>query len=221
MAYHYVKVWDVFVRLHHWLILALMAVSYATARAHRMDWHMLSGYAILTLVIFRILWGFFGSESARFARFLRSPAAAWRQLRGLTKAEPDREPTHNAAGGWMVLLLLCMLLLQAGSGLFSYDQIFTYGPLAKRVPEPVMEAASALHVRLFYWLLGAVAVHVTAVALYRVLKGHDLLQPMITGVKKLPADVPAPKLASPALGLLLLGLSAGFVWWITTLRIGL
>lgn len=221
MQYHYVKVWDGFVRANHWLILGLMVVSFATARAHRMDWHMLSGYAVLTLLIFRVLWGFFGSQSARFAAFVASPAAALRHLGRLREASPDREISHNAAGGWMVLLLLGMLILQAVSGLFTYDQIFTYGPLARRAPEWVVDWASSIHVRNFYWLLAAIALHVIAVGVYRAMKGHDLLGPMIHGTKKLPADVAAPSMAPMGLGLMLLAVSAGIVWGITRLRIGL
>ncbi len=220
MQFHYVKVWDGFVRLNHWLILVLMVVSFATARAHRMDWHMLSGYTVLTLVLFRVLWGFLGSQSARFAEFVASPAAVLRQLAGLGRAEPDREASHNAAGGWMVLLLLGMLLLQALTGLFSYDQIMTRGPLARRAPEWFVDLATSVHISNFYWLLGAVALHVAAVLAYRVAKGHDLLGPMITGTKKLPAEVAAPRMASPVLGLTLLAFSAAVVWGVTMLRVG-
>ncbi len=221
MQFHYVKVWDGWVRMNHWLILVLMLVSFGTAKAHRMDWHMLSGYAILTLLIFRVLWGLVGSDTARFANFIASPFAALRQLGKLGQREPDREVTHNAAGGWMVLLLLALLLTQAITGLFTYDQVFTRGPLARRASEWVVDLASSIHVQNFYWLLGAVALHVVAVGVYFVAKHHDLLGPMIHGEKKLPADVPAPRMASPALGLGLLLLSAGIVWGITRLRIGL
>lgn len=221
MQFHYIKVWDGWVRMNHWLILVLMVVSFGTAKAHRMDWHMLSGYAILTLLIFRVLWGLVGSDTARFARFVASPLAALRQLTKIGSREPDREVTHNAAGGWMVLLLLALLLVQATTGLFTYDQVFTRGPLSRRVSEEWVDFASSIHVKNFYWLLGAIALHVVAVGVYFVAKHHDLLGPMIHGVKKLPADVPAPRMASPALGLALLGFSAALVWGITRLRIGL
>ena len=220
MQFHYIKVWDGWVRLNHWLILVLLLVSFGTAKAHSMDWHMRSGYAILTLLLFRLLWGVFGSETARFGHFLSWPGAAWAQLRKLGQREPDAEPGHNAAGGWMVLLLLALLLTQAVTGLFTYDQIFTRGPLARRVPEWVVDRASSIHVQNFYWLLAAIAVHVVAVGVYFVAKSHDLLGPMIHGVKKLPTGVAAPRMASPALGLSLLGLSAAIVWGITRLRIG-
>lgn len=118
---------------------------------------------------------------------------------------------HNAAGGWMVLVLLGLLLAQAVTGLFTYDQIFTYGPLARQVSEATRDAASSWHVFLVNIILAAVALHVLAVVLYRVVKGHRLARAMVTGRKTLPAEVPAPRIGSPALALALLALSAGVV----------
>ncbi|NCY25614.1 MAG: hydrogenase, partial [Alphaproteobacteria bacterium] len=170
MQFHYVKVWDGWVRMNHWLILVLMLVSFGTAKSQKMDWHMLSGYTILTLLIFRLLWGVFGSDTARFATFLAWPGAAWRQLARLGRREPDREVSHNPAGGWMVMLLLALLLTQATSGLFTYDQVFTRGPLARWVSEEWVDFASTLHVKNFYWLLAAIVAHVVAVGVYFVAK---------------------------------------------------
>ena len=93
-----IKIWDGWVRLVHWSIVILIPVSYLTARSHNMDWHMRSGYTLLTLLIFRVLWGLVGSEPARFVSFLRSPFAALAHLRhvlgddgvlpGLRRADP-------------------------------------------------------------------------------------------------------------------------------------
>jgi hypothetical protein len=104
----------------------------------------------------------------------------------------------------MVVLLLALLLTQATSGLFTYDQVFTRGPLARWVSEEWVDFASTLHVKNFYWLLAAIVAHVVAVGVYFVAKSHDLLGPMIHGEKKLPADIPPPRMASPAFGLALL-----------------
>jgi cytochrome b len=219
MRFHYVQVWDGFVRFTHWAILALVAISFATAKTHRMEWHMLCGYAALTLLIFRIAWGFVGSENARFRAFLGSPAAAFRQLGKLGRAEPDREVSHNPAGGWMVVILLALLLTQAITGLFAFDQVFTRGPLANRAPEWVVDLATSVHLRNFYILLGAIVIHVIAIAIYRVSKGQDLLVPMVVGSKRLPEDVEPPRHASPKLGLALLAASAATVYGITALRV--
>lgn len=219
MRFHYVPVWDGFVRFTHWAILALVAISYATAKAHKMELHMLSGYAALTLLLFRVAWGFVGSENARFRAFVGSPGAAFRQLGKLGRAEPDREVSHNPAGGWMVVILLALLLTQAITGLFAFDQVFTRGPLANRAPEWLVDLATSVHLRNFYILLAAVLIHVIAIAIYRVTKGHDLLVPMVTGTKKLPEEVDPPEHASPKLGLALLIGCAALVYGITQLRV--
>ena len=218
-----VKVWDGWVRLFHWGTVACVAISYATAQMDAWQLHYLSGYTLLALVIFRILWGLVGSANARFATFLRSPLAGFRELARFTRREPDTEMTHNPAGAWMVLLLLLMLLVQAVSGLFTnHDVGFTYsahGPLANSVSEAASERASALHVSFINLLLAAIALHVLAVLAYALVKRQDLVRPMVTGVKRLPdSAAPAPRHAPALLGLVLLGASAAAVWWVTGLR---
>jgi cytochrome b len=98
-----IKVWDLPVRLFHWAIVVLIFFAWGTQEWDHMEWHVWIGYTILTLLLFRIIWGLVGSDTARFARFLRSPIAALVHLRHITRREADREVGHNAAGGWMVL----------------------------------------------------------------------------------------------------------------------
>ena len=126
-----IKVWDAPVRLFHWLLAVLVAVSVSTGYigGNVMRWHVWSGCAILGLLIFRLLWGFAGSTTARFAHFVRGPRAALGYARGLLSRSPSHTPGHNPLGGWMVLLLLASAALQAGTGLFSNDDIATEGPL--------------------------------------------------------------------------------------------
>ncbi len=193
-----VKVWDGWVRLFHWSVVVLLAVSYVSIEAGNLQLHYLSGYTLLALVLFRIAWGFVGSDTARFARFLRSPLAALRHLREFPRPEPDREIGHNAAGGWMVLVLMGLLLAQAVTGLFADTGYGDYGPLAKTVAGETSDRLTGLHHAIFDWILVAVALHVTAIAAYALLKGHDLLGPMITGRKTLPGDATAPRLAPSA-----------------------
>ncbi|MEI6161636.1 MAG: cytochrome b/b6 domain-containing protein [Roseococcus sp.] len=211
-----VKVWDGWVRLVHWSIVILIPVSYLTARSHNMDWHMRSGYTLLTLVIFRILWGLVGSEPSRFMTFLRSPFAALAHLRHLKREPgPDRELTHNPAGGWMVVIILSVLLTQAVTGLFTDDQIFTRGPLAQQVSGAWSERAGFIHIRLINVIGIAIFLHIVAIIWYRVSLGHDLVQAMMIGSKPMPEGTRAPKMGHPVLALALLGASAGFVNWIS------
>ncbi|WBV44071.1 cytochrome b/b6 domain-containing protein [Pseudoroseomonas cervicalis] len=203
-----VKVWDGWVRLVHWALIGLIGLSWWSAETGRMDLHMTSGYAILTLLLFRLGWGVVGSDTARFGRFLRSPLAALGHLRHLFRREPDREIGHNAAGGWMVLALIAALLTQAVTGLFADDQIFTRGPLARSVPPEASDWATSIHIRAFNLILALAALHVLAVGLYFLAKGQNLVRPMLTGWKWLPAGSAAPRLAPFWLGLLLLALAA-------------
>ena len=213
-----IRIWDRPVRLFHWTLIALVATSYASGKGGAWTLHYASGYAILTLVLFRILWGFVGSENARFAHFLKSPLAALRQLSKLTKRDPDKETGHNPAGGWMVVVLLALLLTQAFSGLFAnHDPGFSYsqhGPLALKVGEATSESLSALHLGIQRYLLAAIALHVLAIMLYKLVKGHELVMPMLTGEKLVPEGVKAPRLAPGrlALGLLVLAGAAVFLF---------
>jgi len=209
-----VRVWDLPTRLFHWAIVLLVAFSWLAQKLDWMDWHKLSGYAVLTLLLFRLAWGFVGSETARFRQFLASPRAALRHLAHLPRREPDHQVGHNAAGGWMVLGLLGLLAVQVGTGLFANDDVLTEGPLADTVDKSTSDWLSHIHVVNFRLIKLAVAAHILAVLTYAVLKRHDLVRPMLTGRKRLPAELPPPRMASPWLALLLVVLAAGAVTWL-------
>jgi len=202
-----ILVWDAPTRLFHWLIVALVVAAYATWRLNWMDWHAQAGNALLTLVLFRLLWGFFGSETTRFSRFLTSPRVALRHLAHMLRREPDRQAGHNPAGGWMVLILLALLLGEALTGLYVANDVADVGPFTASGPAPIANAITSLH--LIFWdaLLAAVALHVLAVLVYAVAKRHNLVLPMITGWKTLPDSVPQPRMVGPARVILLLSCS--------------
>ncbi|MGH8822474.1 MAG: cytochrome b/b6 domain-containing protein [Rhodoferax sp.] len=201
-----VLVWDVPVRLFHWLVVVLVTAAYVTLKLNWIAWHVRVGEALLALVMSRLLWGGFGSETARFRSFVASPAAALRHLRHLFRREPDVQVGHNAAGGWMVLLLLALLLLETLSGLYVNNEIADEGPLSAVVPVWLANAISALHGLAWDALLAAVALHVFVIALYAVAKGHNLLRPMLTGYKLLPSFIDAPRQRPALLALLALGI---------------
>ncbi|WP_419896311.1 cytochrome b/b6 domain-containing protein [Roseomonas sp. USHLN139] len=217
MALVKVKVWDGWVRAGHWLVAGLIGLSWWSAETGRMELHVTSGYLVLSWLLFRLAWGFLGSETARFGRFLRSPAAALGHLRHLFRREPDREIGHNAAGGWMVLALLAALLLQAGSGLFADDDILTRGPLAGFVSGETSYFLTTLHGWNFNLILALVGLHVAAVLLYALAKRQDLVRPMVTGNKRLPEGTAAPRFAPLWRGALFAGLAAAIVWGVSRL----
>ncbi len=214
-----VKVWDGWVRLFHWSIVLLVIGQYVTVQLSLMEWHIRCGYLVLALLVFRLGWGLVGSDSARFARFLKSPLAALAHLRHLRRREPDTEIGHNAAGGWMVLVLLALLLAQVGSGLFASEEpgesYAAHGPFALRVADALSARLTALHGLGFNLLLGAIGLHVLAVLAYALLKRQDLVRPMVTGFKRLPPGLAAPRLGHPLLAVALLGLGFGLAWWLS------
>jgi cytochrome b len=132
-----VLVWDAPTRLFHWLVVLLVAAAYATSRLNWMVWHGRVGYVLLALLLFRLLWGFFGSDTARFSRFLAPPRAVMQHIRNALLREPDRQVGHNPAGGWVVVLLLALLLAETLTGLYVANDIADEGPLTEFVPARV------------------------------------------------------------------------------------
>jgi len=208
---HPIRVWDAPTRLFHWGIVVLLGVSWLTESIGAMQLHFLCGYTIIALLLFRLVWGFLGSETSRFSRFLKSPIAALRHLAHLHRREPDTEIGHNAAGGWMVLVMLVLLAVQAATGLCANDDGATEGPLFNYVGKDRSDWLSHIHSVNFTLIQIAVALHVLAIIAYAVLKRHDLVRPMITGRKYLPAGIRAPALASPLLALVVFVIAAGVV----------
>jgi cytochrome b len=189
-----VRVWDLPTRLFHWLTVALVAAAYVTERLDWMVWHVYAGEALLALVLFRLGWGLAGSHSARFVHFVTSPRAAAGHLAHLFRREPDDQAGHNPAGGWMVLLLLALLLGETLTGIVVNNDVADHGPLTDLMPAAVANLVTDLHALLWDALLAAIALHVAAILVYAVTKGHDLVRPMVTGRKRLAAWILPPRL---------------------------
>ena len=215
----YVKVWDAPVRLFHWLLVLLFAFMFVSGnlKGDWMEWHMRSGYAILALVLFRILWGFAGSTYARFSSFVAGPSAGIAFARKLLARAPAHVAGHNPLGGWMVLALLIALLFQVGTGLFANDDILIEGPLAALVTKATSDKLTSWH----YWnvnvLLALVAAHVLAVLYHAVFMKENLIGAMFTGLKRMPADTAkgvVARFTSPWLALVLLAVAAVAVYLI-------
>ncbi len=179
-----VLVWDLPTRLFHWCLFLLVGASWATGEMGEMEWHMRSGIAILTLLLFRLLWGFYGSTTARFVSFVTSPLRAISYGRDLAAGKAARYLGHNPLGGWMVVVLILLLLSQAATGLFSNDDIFTEGPLYHLVTKATSDYLTGLHKTLFDLLLVCVAIHVAASLFYLFVKKENLILPMIHGFKR-------------------------------------
>ncbi len=215
-----VRVWDWPVRVVHWAVFALVVVSVATGLVggNAMEWHLRSGFGILLLVLFRILWGFLGSHHARFSSFVRGPAAVIAYARSLLQPPPAVHTGHNPLGGWFVVLLLTALLTQAATGLFANDDIAAEGPLAKRISDDLSDRFTALHVVGAWVVVGLASVHVGAAFFYLAVFKENLIQPMVTGVKLVPRRVvdAATRPVKGARALALLAICAYAVWVLVT-----
>lgn len=184
-------IWDLPIRIVHWAIVLLIPFAWWCYQHDHMDWHRLAGYAVLALMAFRLFWGVAGSDTARFASFLKGPGAIWRYLRG----GAPKAVGHNPIGGWSVMLLLTLLIVQPVLGLFAADDNgLNSGPFADWVSFERQLQAETFHMILFWTLVGVVALHVCAIAFYR-LRGEPLAWAMVSGRGTLPAGVEAPKRA--------------------------
>jgi cytochrome b len=168
--------WDLPIRLFHWLLAGLIAFSWWTVHNHHTDWHIWSGCAILTLLIFRLLWGFVGSSTARFSSFVRGPRAVRDYVRGKWTGFG-----HTPLGTLSVVALLAAVAVQVGLGLFSEDEDGLYlGPLSRLVSSDTSDSIRNLHESWFNVVLGLIVLHIGAILFYR-LRGKHLTKPMITG----------------------------------------
>jgi cytochrome b len=210
-----VVVWDWPVRIVHWILVVLIAVSYVTSEigGNAMTYHMWSGYAILALIVFRILWGFFGSHHARFTSFVAGPAAIGRYVGDMVRGRAAVFLGHNPLGALSVLALLLAIAVQAVTGLFANDEIFTEGPLASRVSGDTSSLLTTIHRYNFYVVLALIALHIAAVLFYLLVKRDNLIAPMLTGRKRVAAELASavPPVASLWLALALFAVVAAAV----------
>ncbi|HKU85787.1 MAG TPA: cytochrome b/b6 domain-containing protein [Casimicrobiaceae bacterium] len=182
-----VPVWDWPVRFVHWAIVLLLAALLVTGKAGGdwLAWHMRAGETLLALALFRVLWGVVGSRHARFASFVRGPREVAAYARSLLRPPHATFAGHNPLGGWMVVLLLAALLVQAALGLFTNDDIMNEGPLVRHVSKDLSDQLSSLHRRNAWIVIGLASVHIVAVLGYLVAFRDNLITPMLTGRKRL------------------------------------
>jgi cytochrome b len=188
-----IKVWDFPIRLFHWLLVALIIFLWCSAAIadDLMAWHLSAGKLLLALLLFRVTWGFCGSQTARFTHFVRPPMQALYYLTDLIKSKPDNTIGHNPAGAYMVLMMMIVLLVQIISGLCNSDDIFFEGSLFQYLDEKTANWMAVIHYYNFYILLALIAIHLLAIVSYY-LKGNNLIAPMISGCKKVQKNITQP-----------------------------
>ncbi len=207
-----VPVWDVPTRLWHWLLVPLLPFSWWTAETGRLEWHRWSGYTLLGLVIFRIYWGFAGSSTARFNRFLRGPGAIADYLRGRWELAAG----HNPLGALSVFTLLVLLLLQIVLGLFAVDvDGLESGPLSLYVSFDTGRAAAEWHDVVFQVLMYLVALHVLAVLYYLLFRRQNLVGAMFSGKRRFESRVVPVQRASWLRLIIGIVISVSLTWAVT------
>lgn len=177
-----VLVWDLPTRACHWLLVLAIAAAYISGDTggNLLVWHGRLGLCIVGLIAFRIVWGFTGSTHARFASFVRGPAALKDYLAGNW-----RGLGHNPLGALSVLGLLGLTALQLTSGLFTQNDDTGYaGPLYPLVSSAISELATRLHHKVFDVLMIVIGLHILAVLFYTHVRKDNLIKPMLTGHKE-------------------------------------
>ncbi|MBF7072536.1 cytochrome b/b6 domain-containing protein [Glaciecola sp. MH2013] len=182
-----IYVWDFPTRIFHWLLVVTFAAQYLTGELldDAMQWHFYGGYVMLGLIIFRLLWGIVGAYYARFSQFIHGPTTTIAYAKSLNKSSYTTYLGHNPLGAYSIIFVMSMLLTQTVSGLFITDDIFYSGPYHSVVSDAVEDIMNMLHSNAVNAVLFFLVLHITAMILYKRLKGQALLKAMVTGRKEL------------------------------------
>jgi cytochrome b len=180
------RVWDLGVRVFHWLMVAAVAIALVTGLSgprNLLNIHIAAGAAIGGLVAFRMVWGLMGSTYARFSSFPVRLAAIEADLAGLVASRRPRYRGHNPLGSLMVVALLTIVALSVMTGVVTLGGVDKQGPLAFAMPYAAGKAAQKVHLALAYGLLALIAGHLLGVAYESIQAGANLPLAMITGKK--------------------------------------
>lgn len=185
-----VLIWDLPTRLFHWLLVLAFSGSFIFAKLGNdyIEWHLRCGYVVLALLTFRLMWGLIGTRYALFKSLNLHPRDVWQYGKSLAapKANENGLKTyagHNPLGSLMVVFLLTAITMQAISGLFMDDEIFTTGPYSGTLGDAVDTVMSSIHHNLINVILAAIWFHVFAAFYYLFGKKQNLIKSMFTGRK--------------------------------------
>lgn len=169
-----VKVWDLFVRVFHWSLVASFAIAFLTGDEME-ALHIWAGYAAAGLGTLRLVWGLIGTKYARFTQFVRSPASVLRYMRDIATGREARYVGHNPAGGAMVVALLAMLVGLSVTGILMTTPAYWHSEVLEEIHEVIANLT-----------LGLVLLHIAGVALASIRHHESLVHAMITGRKRAP-----------------------------------
>ena len=185
-----VRVWDLPTRLFHWSLAACFAglVLTGSVGGNAMIWHFRFGYGVLTLLLFRLVWGFVGGRWSRFSAFVYAPATVLAFLRG--QGRPEHTAGHNPMGALSVFAMLAFLAAQVATGLVSDDEIAFTGPMTRFVSNATVSLATRYHTDVGRLVLFAlVALHIVTVLVYLWKKQDNLITPMVLGDKNFAEEI--------------------------------
>ncbi len=214
-----ILVWDLPIRIFHWSLATCFFGAWIT---HEMEasgfWlHTIFGYSALTLVLWRLAWGFMGTRYARFRNFVTAPAATLAYLRAVT-SRPKPEPVgHSPSGGWAIIAMLALIGVQASSGLFNGGELMMEGPWFHTLPGWAKDFSHELHEISFNILLGLVGLHLAAIVFYAIRWKRNLVPAMLTGYSETEGHSPGLGSQKLLLAVFLLALAALAVWTIVAL----
>ena len=177
MRFSKTPLWDIPTRVFHWLIVCCVPLAWWSAEEERYDLHQWIGCSVLVLVVARIIWGFIGSRHSRFTDFVVGLAG----VRNYLKGHGAKSAGHNPLGGWSVLLLLTLLLLQAVSGLFNSDDVLFSGPLYYLADSGFRDWMGVVHDVAFNGLLALISLHIFGVFYHQLRLKEKVLQAMVFG----------------------------------------
>jgi cytochrome b len=206
-----IRIWDLPTRTFHWLLVLLIPFQWWTAEQDRLDLHILGGILILGLLVVRLLWGLFGSSTARFAGFIKGPVGILAYLRGRSAAAIG----HNPIGALSVVGLLAVLVAEVALGLFSGDEDgIESGPLSYLIDGDLSEDLADLHEDAFDILLVLIGLHLAAIVFYALFRGQNLVGPMISGQGKAPPGAAEMEAAPAWRFLVAIMLAAAVAIWV-------
>jgi cytochrome b len=214
------RVWDLPTRIFHWALAACVFCLLITGfrGGDAMPWHYRFGYCVLTLLMFRLVWGVVGGKWSRFASFVYAPSSILRYMKG--QGDALHSVGHNPLGAFSVFAMLALLLVQVSTGLISDDEISAAGPLTKFVSNATVSLASSYHVTIGKVLVIVLVItHLAAIVFYLYKKRENLIKPMLHGDKLLPETTPASAdtAATRTLALAILLACAAAVYWLVSL----
>ncbi|MEI6893095.1 MAG: cytochrome b/b6 domain-containing protein [Colwellia sp.] len=213
-------IWDLPLRIFHWSFAFTILGCWYTAenKEDHIELHLQLGFIALGLIIFRVIWGFIGPKHARFSQFIPSVSTLYAYIKKSDKHKTT--PGHNPLGALMVILMILLISVQATSGLFINDDIFSSGPYYGSISNSLEKIMSFLHHNTFDFMIAAIILHVSAISFYWCVKKDNLVLPMITGSKtsdqvKSTDAIPHSKLI---LAVILAALCVGFVYWLVIIN---